>query len=110
MRSTIFMLLTLVSLAPSLVAQEPLNPQAAAKQVGKTVSVQFVVQSQGRNGQFAELHSKKKWNALGNFFVRLTADTQKELREAGVSDVAGHFAAETIVATGKVEQLNFPDG
>lgn len=101
--------IALASVPLSAVAQE-LSPAAASTKVGETVSVQFAVQAQGRNGEFAELHSKDKWSTPGNFFVRLSSAAQKQLTDSGVKDLKSHFAQETIVATGKVEQLNFSGG
>lgn len=105
-----YLVFVALACAPLSAAAQELSPADARTKVGKIVSVKFVVHAHGRNGEFAELHSKDRWDAPGNFFVRLPASVQTQLKNSGIENAGNHFADETIVATGKVEQLNFPGG
>ncbi len=75
-----------------------LAPVEAAKKIGETVKVQFVVQSVGGKTNLY-LNSQKDFRAKGNFAVVLSAKSQTgPWTKAGAST----FVGKTVRATGKV--------
>jgi hypothetical protein len=90
-------------------AEEVLTPTEAAKQEGKgkTVTVEFVVQSCHSvppDGKHFRLFSEPSFKDRGAFIVHLT---QKAVTKLAVQDLEKHFLGKKVRATGKVEKTVF---
>jgi hypothetical protein len=88
---------------PPLVAQKlpagVLTPAEAAKKVGKTVTVQFDVQSAGGKTNLY-LNTEKDYRAEGNFAAVLTPTAQTGKWAKAAPDT---FVGKTIRATGTIK-------
>jgi DNA/RNA endonuclease YhcR with UshA esterase domain len=81
----------------------PLTPEAAAKKVGATCTVEMVVKSTGKSGGVFFLNSKENYRDADNFVVFINAVGAEKLKEAKVEDPAAHYKGKTIRVTGVVK-------
>jgi hypothetical protein len=88
-----------------------LSPSEAASQVGRRVTVEFMVRSTGSNPDgFLELYSERTWREEGAFFIRFPEDTQQKFEGLGIPDVRTHFAGKTVRVAGLVQAKTFQTG
>jgi hypothetical protein len=88
---------------------KPLGPVEARKQVGKEVSVQMEVKAaKDRLEKRGEIYldAEENFKDEKNFALVITKIGAASLKEAGVSDPAGHFRDRTVRATGTVKEVD----
>ena len=93
----------------TLAADVPLTTAEAAKKVGEKVTVEFVIQSAGRNAEFQELYSEKEWKSDNCFFLRFSGPARERFAEVNIAEVSVYFLNETVRVTGEVKVLNIGD-
>jgi DNA/RNA endonuclease YhcR with UshA esterase domain len=81
----------------------PLTPEAAAKKVGATCTVEVVVKSRGKGRGVFFLNSKENYRDDDDFVVFIRKEGAEELKDARVEDPAAHFKNKTIQVTGVVK-------
>jgi DNA/RNA endonuclease YhcR with UshA esterase domain len=84
---------------------KPITPEAAAKLVGKTCTVEFDIKSVGksRTGKVFFLNSSESFRDKDNFTVMLAEKAVGAYKEQKVADLAAHFKGKTIRVTGTVK-------
>jgi hypothetical protein len=99
--------LLLVKSPIDLCGAEILTPIEAAKQVGKSVTVEFTVQGAGLNPPVdsEEIYSEPMWTHSNAFIVRFIGPVRAELKKRHVLSLAEHFMHHKVRVTGIVKQL-----
>lgn len=72
------------------------------------IIVEFRVRNTGFNGAgFVELYSLPDWDDPGCFFLRIPVSAKPSFAEAGIHDIARHFAGKRVRVRGAVKILQF---
>jgi hypothetical protein len=90
-------------------AEQPLPPTEARAKVGEPVTVQMRVRAaKDRLDTRGEIYldSEEDFRDERNFAVVITAAGAAKLKDAGISDPAGHFRGKFIRARGTVKQVD----
>jgi hypothetical protein len=82
---------------------KPLTPEAAAKKVNETCTVEIEVKSTGKAEGVVFLNSKEDYRAPDNFTVFVNKEGVAKLKEAKIEDPAAHYKNKTIRVTGTVK-------
>jgi DNA/RNA endonuclease YhcR with UshA esterase domain len=82
---------------------KPLTPEAAAKKIDETCTVQMNVKSTGKGKGVFFLNSKEDYKDTDNFTVFISKTGVEKLKETKIDDPAAHFKDKTILVTGRVK-------
>jgi DNA/RNA endonuclease YhcR with UshA esterase domain len=82
---------------------QPLTPEAAAKKLNETCTVEMAVKSTGKSSGVFFLNSQEDYRDAANFTVFIGKEGVEKLKEAKIDDPATYYKGKTIRVTGVVK-------
>jgi alkaline phosphatase D len=85
-----------------LASGEPITPELVKKLLGEKVTIEIEVEASGASATSGLIFLNSEENRLhdDNFTVVLEKTAQAKLKDAGISDIRGHFEGKTIRVSG----------